>query len=390
MAVHINTNVAALRATSDFARVERDSQVRRARLASGLSVNSGRDSGACLSISEGMRAEIGGLAEGTRNAEHALDLLRTAEGAMNEISSVLIRMRELAIESASDTLTNSNRETLDAEFNQLKEFIDRIAHLAGYNDKALLSGFGNEVDPLTSTAISLRANTGVRYVKVFGAQEGNYIFLDNPGDNALTLGNGVVTQTIDFGRLTVQGKVAPGTTLAANFDHLGIQVELAGEGVKGMEGSYADGDLEGTTLVVEAGTGGSFQLGSDAIPADRLEYDLKEMTPEGPVIDLAQISLGTRDSARHAIAKLDQAIARTTQERGAVGAVIKRLEYTLDFTANALESIGAAESTVRDADFAWETSHLARNQILTQSSLAALIRSQIPIAMVMKLLQEVP
>ena len=99
MPIHINSNVAYARATADFTRVERDSEVRRARLASGLGINKASDGSGQLGVSEGMRAEIGGLVEGSRNAENAMDLLNTAEGAMNEISSILIRMRELSVGS---------------------------------------------------------------------------------------------------------------------------------------------------------------------------------------------------------------------------------------------------------------------------------------------------
>jgi len=385
MAVRINTNIAALRANSDYTRIDRGSQSHRAKIASGLAVNSGKDGGARLSVSEGMRAEIGGLSEGVRNAESALDLLRTAEGAMNEISSVLIRMRELAVESSTGTLNDTNRESLDAEFNQLKELVDRTSKLATYNDQTLLSGFGNEV-AASSTALT-DAGAGVKRINLSGATEGTYTFIDDGSDNSLTLGNGVVTQTVDFGMRTVDGQVATGTTLVANFDSLGIRVELAGEEVKNMSGSYADGDLDGRAIAVEAGTGGSFQLGSDAVPADRLEYDIKDMHVDGPLINLAQISIGTQNGARGSLAKVDETIDRVAQERGVMGAVMNRLEYTLDYTSNTIEGLHASESTVRDADFAWETSRLARHKLLEQASTSVMLQAQIPVRMVMGLLQ---
>jgi flagellin len=387
MAVRINHNVAALRAATDYSRVERDSQIHRTRLASGLTVNSGRDSGAQLSVSEGMRAEIGGLAEGTRNAEHALDLLRTAEGAMGEMSNVLIRMRELAVESATGTLNDVNRESLDAEFNELKAHLDRIGKLASYNDESLLSGFGNRADQTLSTAVTGAMDTGVGDTEIRGASAGTYAFTDAAGDGAITLGNGVVTQTLVLGSWLDNGTLAQGTSRMIDFDRLGIRVELTGAGAAGSIGTYQDGDLDGRTIVVETGTGGSFQLGSRALPADRLEYDITEMTTDGPVLDLAQVSVGTRDAARFALAKLDATIARTTRERGAVGAVMNRLEYTVCFSSSALESIQAAEATVRDADYAWETSLLTRDQILSQASLAALTQSRLPTGTVMQLLQ---
>jgi flagellin len=386
MAVRINTNIAALRANSDYSRVDRGSQSHRAKLASGLAVNSGKDGGARLSVSEGMRAEIGGLSEGVRNAESALDLLRTAEGAMGEISGMLIRMRELAVESSTGTLNDTNRESLDAEFNQIKEFIDRTSKLATYNGQTLLSGFGNDIDTVSSTALT-DESAGVKRINLSGATEGTYTFIDDGSDNSLTLGNGVVTQTVDFGMLTVGGQVATGTTLVANFDSLGIQVELAGEEVKKMNGSYADGDLDGRSILIEAGTGGSFQLGSDAVPADRLEYDIKDMHADGALINLAQISIGTQDGARGSLAKVDETIDRVAQERGVMGAIMNRLEYTLNYTSGSIEGLHASESTVRDTDFAWETTKLARNKVLEQASTSVMLQAQIPVKMVMSLLQ---
>ncbi|MEW6749536.1 MAG: flagellin [Candidatus Latescibacterota bacterium] len=387
MGIYLDTNAPALRATNHLSRVYRDSEVRRTRLASGLAVNSARDGGARLSVSEGMRAEIGGLTQGTRNAEHALDLLRTAEGAMSEMSGALIRMRELAVESSTATLNDRNRLSLEAEFNQLKDFIDRTARLVAYNDQPLLSGFGNTVASALSTALAQASTTGVEQVQVSGASSGTYVFVDAGEDALLTLGNGVVTQTVALGSRLVGDHVAAGTTLAVSFDRLGVELVLAGEGASAAAGAYADGDLDGRTLVVESGTGGSFQLGSDAVPADRLEYDLKDLTVDGGVLNLAPVSVASRDSARMALAQVDAAVQRLARERGEAGAVINRLEYTIDHAAGALEGLHASESTVRDTDYAWETSHLARNQIVAQASMAALIQSRVPVTTLMGLLQ---
>ena len=133
MGLSFNNNISAVKTSNILGRVERDSQDRRARLSSGIAINSSRESAARLSISEGMRAELGGLMQGARNAENALDLLRTAEDGMNEISAMVIRMRELAVQSSSATLNNKNREAIEAEFNQLKGEIDRIVRVASCN-----------------------------------------------------------------------------------------------------------------------------------------------------------------------------------------------------------------------------------------------------------------
>lgn len=388
MPVRINSNVAYARATSDFNRVDRDSAVRRTRLASGLAINKASDGGGRLAVSEGMRAEIGGLTQGSRNAENASDLLRTAEGAMKEISAMLIRMRELAIESSTTTLNDDNRQALDAEFSQHKEYIDRIARLTRYNEQSLLSGFDSEIDAAATTALTDSAATGVTHITLAGAEVGTYTFIDDGNDNSVTLGNGVTAQTIALNPVFVDGKVATGTTTVLNFDSLGIKVELAGADVAGMTGSYTDGDLSGKTIEIVEGTGGSFQLGSDARPADRIDYSLPEMTVAKSIINLAQISIGTQDSARLAIGKVDGAIERTAKARGEIGAVQNRLERTISFTANSIERVTASESTVRDADYAWETSILARNEIVSQSSSNIMLQAQIPVTMIMGLLTQ--
>ena len=386
MALSFNSNISAINTSNILGQVERDSQDRRARLSSGMAINSSRESAARLSMSEGMRAELGGLTQGARNAENALDLLRTAEGGMNEISAMVIRMRELAVQSSSATLNDRNREAIEAEFNQLKGEIDRMVRVASYNDQTVLSGFGNAVNKDTSTALTDADATGVRYIKLTGAPEGTYTFIDNPDDNEITLGNGVITQTVNLGSRTVDGQVAEGTTQSVNFDSLGIEVILSGEGVQDAVGAYTDGELSGKTIGVDD-IGGSFQLGSDAVPADRLDYEIADLQTDGPILNLTNVSLGTVDGARSALTRLEETIGRVSKVRGDMGAVINRLTRTLDYTTGSIERITASESTVRDVDYAWETAQLARNEIIRQASVATLSKTNISANLAVSLLQ---
>ena len=385
MTIHINSNIAFTRATNQLNQVERDSLIRRSRIASGLGINSSSDDVGGLSASEGMRAELHGLIEGTRNTENSLNLLQSAEGGMNEISGMLIRMREIAVQASNATLTENNREILDAEFAQLKENTNRIAKMATYNGHSLLSGFGNAVNTAKSNALD-NAITGVESIKLFAAEAGEYTFTDNPGDNTLTLDNGTTSQTIALGTLLTNGQVASGSSQIADFDRLGIQVTLNGANVTGAAGSYSDGDLSGRKVVVEEGVGGSFQLGSDALPADRIEYDINDMRLGGGIVQLSEVSLSTQEGARNAIAQVDNALQQPTQERGSVGAMLNRLQHTLNSTASAIENLKNSQSTIRDADFALETSRLARNDILVQGSMAAMLKSKLPAELMLDLL----
>ena len=133
MPLRVNNNIAAINARRLNAN-NRDLNLRLERLSSGLRINRTADDAAGLSVREGMRAEISGLKINVSNAEQASNLLQVAEGSLNEINAMLIRMRELAVQSANSTLNDNNRESTQAECAQIIEEIDRIAQSTTYND----------------------------------------------------------------------------------------------------------------------------------------------------------------------------------------------------------------------------------------------------------------
>ncbi|MEE2627574.1 MAG: flagellin, partial [Candidatus Latescibacterota bacterium] len=248
MPLRVNSNIAAINSRRQLNANNRDLSSRLERLSSGLRINRAADDAAGLSVREGMRAEISGLKMNVLNAEQGSNLLQVAEGSLNEINAMLIRMRELAVQSASSTVNDSNRESIQAEYTQLIQEIDRIAQSTTYNDQVLLTGYGNTVDA-TSTALTTSNATGVSSIKISGASTGTYTFGDTAGDSEITLGNGTVTQTIRIATMLDGSDVATGTTTVANFDRLGVQVTLAGANVSNATGNYSDGDLDGTTIV---------------------------------------------------------------------------------------------------------------------------------------------
>ncbi|HCK12047.1 MAG TPA: flagellin [Candidatus Latescibacteria bacterium] len=372
MPLRVNNNISAITARRALGVNGRALATRIERLSTGLRINSGADDAAGLVISERMRSEIGGLTQGVRNAEHATNLSQVAEGALNEVSTMLIRMRELAVQAASSTINDINRNNLQAEFTQLITEIDRVALTTSYNDTVLLMGFGNTVSETISTAITASATTGVAGVTISGANSGTYTFLDaGLTDNQITVGNGVATQTIDIGSILDNdadgGVVATGTTAVANFDRLGLVLNL--------DDRYRDGDLDGLSIHVEQGTGGSFQVGPDNKMTDRIEFGLNDMRASGPELNLNITSIATQVSARATIPILDLAIDRVTSERAEIGAVQNRLAFTVASANNAIENIQASESSIRDADVAEEVSEFTRAQILTQAATAVLAQA---------------
>ncbi len=366
----------------------RNLKMRIERLSSGLRINRAADDAAGLSISEGMRAEISGLRQGVKNTEQAINLIQTAEGALNEVSAMLIRMRELAHQSASSTVNDDNRSSLNAEFVQLINEIDRIAQVTSYSNSSILSGFGNvaDDDPAISTALA-SPTTGVINVQLTGAAAGTYTFEDTVAtDNQITLGNGVATQTIDIGPALdaddgTGGVVATGSAINANFDRLGVMLTLSGqkaaEGINPATDGYRDGDLNALELVINAGTGGVFQVGPDNGVNNRIEVNVTDMTASGGFLALGDDSIASLSSAQSAITNVDLAITRVAQVRGDLGAFQNRLSFNLRNTENSVENNQASESSMRDADIPEEVTEFTQSQILVQATTAMLAQANV-------------
>ena len=466
MPIRIANNIAAINAGRHLNRNSADFSRRVERLSSGLRINRGADDAAGLSVSEGMRAEIMGMRQGVNNAAQGTSLIQLAEGSLNEVSGMLRRMRELAVQSANSTFNDSNRESLSNEFNQLAAEIDRIALSTTYNDTVLLTGFGNAVDQDGSVSTALNGFSGATEVGISGAVPGTYVFADTSAqDNQISLSTTLpdgtqLTQSIDVGAtLDTDGTknlVATGTTFVANFDRLGIQLTLVGPGAdsesttlrsqaadSGEGGniiigdqavtipagepleniatelntvlsgltppglatfnatfneieietaghtladsgnilqviganSYVDGRLDGKAIFIEAATGGVLQVGPNDAASNRIALNIGDMRASGPELNLNGLSVANQESAKSTISRLDNAILVVARQRGDLGAVQNRLQFTTANLENAIENLQAAESAIRDADIAEEVSQFTRGQIMTQAATAMIAQA---------------
>ena len=161
MALTINTNVASLNAQRNLGTSQADLNKSMQRLSSGLRINSAKDDAAGLAISDRMTSQIRGLNQAVRNANDGISLAQTAEGALQETTNILQRMRELAVQSANDTNTQSDRTSLNAEFSQLISEIDRIADTTSFNGKTLLSGaFAASTNATNAAVFQVGADAG--------------------------------------------------------------------------------------------------------------------------------------------------------------------------------------------------------------------------------------
>jgi flagellin len=146
MGFRINTNVASVQAQNSLNKVNRDSQESFAKLSSGSRITKAADDAAGLAISEKLKAEIRSAQQANRNANDAVSLVQVAEGGLNETSNILVRMRELAIQSSSDTVGDAERGMANLEYQQLKSELDRISQVTEFNGKKLLDGSGDKLE----------------------------------------------------------------------------------------------------------------------------------------------------------------------------------------------------------------------------------------------------
>lgn len=146
MGFRINTNISALQGQRPLRTVARDIEETSAKLSSGERITKAADDAAGLAISEKLKAEIRSSHQANRNANDGVSLIQTAEGGLNESSSILTRMRELSIQAASDTLADSDRAKSSLEYEQLKLELDRISKVTEFNGKKLLDGSGPRMD----------------------------------------------------------------------------------------------------------------------------------------------------------------------------------------------------------------------------------------------------
>ncbi len=196
MALTINTNVASLNAQRNLGKSQGSLNKSMQRLSSGLRINSAKDDAAGLAISDRMTSQIRGLNQAARNANDGISLAQTAEGALQETTNILQRMRELAVQSANDTNTADDRTSLNAEYSQLISEIDRIADTTSFNGKVLLSG-------------GFATGTGSAVFQV-GANAGQTITVNIAAATTSALGSG----TASIGGTGVTTRAAAGSAIS--------------------------------------------------------------------------------------------------------------------------------------------------------------------------------
>ena len=391
----INHNMNALNAHRNMGVNNTASGKSMEKLSSGLRINRAGDDAAGLAISEKMRGQIRGLEQSSRNASDGISLIQTAEGALNETTNILQRMRELAVQSANDTNTSDDREQLQKEMTQLGEEIDRIANNTEFNTKKLLNGnMGAATTATKGTVVNSggldKATADDTALTALKDANGNSLGIAK--DDVITVtwsvngtqktaslvataqnttqdlldqikGDTTVEEAeIDGGAITITAK---DTGAAGQINGLSIEVKSASgtrkEAASNALSSFATGDQASDTR-----TDGSANLQIGANGGQQLNLSIEDMRATS--LGVKNLQVGTQSQANTAINVIDEATKRVSSERANLGAAQNRLEYTISNLDNTAENLTSAESTLRDVDMAKEMMEYSKNNILSQAA----------------------
>jgi flagellin len=361
MALTINTNFVSINAQKNLNKTQGLLQTSMQRLSSGLRINSAKDDAAGIAIASRMTSQIRGLSQAVRNANNAVSLVQTMEGGLDEIHNMLQRMRELAVQAADDSNTNTDRSSLNAEFQALKTEIDRIANSTKFNNQNVLNGgFGSSISNLGS---NLSAANGIEDITSNGAAAGTYTLKVEDGTNSgkkLTLTVGTQTQVID--------DVAVPTGLNStevNFTALGIKVTI---------NAQIQNISDDNTFEVTSGSG-TFQIGSDNALNNTITINSVDARVSALSSSLVTADITNLANAQRSIDYVQTAINNVLTIKGDLGAINNRLEYTVANLNNIIENVSAARSRVMDADFAVETANMTKAMILQQAGISVLAQA---------------
>ncbi len=363
----INTNVMSLNAQRNMLKSSGDLATSMQRLSTGLRINSAKDDAAGLAISERMTSQIRGLNQAARNANDGISLAQTAEGALVEVTNNLQRIRELAVQSRNATNSNSDRAALDAEAQQLRQEVNRIAGQTQFNGVNLLDGsFSNK-------AFQIGANAGqtITISSVVNANDtdlGTYTSAQVTGAAATGFANAIADNT-----LTIQGGTGAAVNVgaiaaAASATERAGQIRDAINAVADQTGVYARNDTATTVTLVS--TSGNITIGGTAATADT--GLTAATTNAASQTGFAALDLNTTAGADTAITQMDAALEAVNSARAELGAIQTRFESAVASVQTTSENLSAARSRIRDADFAAETANLTRAQILQQAGVAML------------------
>ncbi|MCL9777612.1 flagellin, partial [Vibrio methylphosphonaticus] len=365
MAVNVNTNVSAMTAQRYLNNASQAQGTSMERLASGSKINSAKDDAAGLQISNRLNVQSRGLDVAVRNANDGISIAQTAEGAMNETTNILQRMRDLSLQSSNGSNSKSERVAIQEEVTALNDELNRIAETTSFGGNRLLNG-----------------TYGTQSFQI-GADNGEAVMLnlnDMRSDNVRMGGTSYQAgEAKDKDWSVAAGSNELNITLTDNF---GEEQNIAITAKAGDDIEQLATYINGQTDLVKASVNEDGQLqmfaGTNKVDGEvsfggSLAGELGMQ--DGQAVTVNTIDVTSVGGAQESVAIIDSALKYVDSHRAELGAFQNRFDHAINNLDNINENVNASKSRIKDTDFAKETTEMTKNQILSQASSSILAQA---------------
>jgi len=387
----INTNSVATLAANALKKNERSMQASMERLSTGKRINSAKDDAAGLAIAAKMSAQVSGLKVASRNANDAISMLQTFEGASKEITSMLGRMRDLVVQGVSDTNTTADRANLASEYNALNDEITRVVENTEWNTSDTMNGGGTVTIQLGANSTQTVDIAIMDWSDSATNGEAATVEMDFTAYTLIagdTLEVTIGAEVFSFTATAASGEAAEtGTDLAAavfaQFSQVDqadwdLSVDTAGA-ITFTAREAAALDPTVAVVMVDAAAANSFTHvfsgGTDIVDSGETFLTVADGEPASGVNPADWAGADGVDELTDLLDEIDSAIEAVTTEQANYGAWITRLERASDNLLNVANNTDASRGRIEDADYAVETTELARTQIISQAGTAMLAQA---------------
>ncbi len=365
MAISVNTNVAGMTAQRYLNNAADGTQKSMERLSSGYRINSAKDDAAGLQISNRLTSQSRGLDMAVRNANDGISIAQTAEGAMNETTNILQRMRDLSLQSSNGSNSRSERLAIQEEVTALNDELNRIAETTSFGGNKLLNGtFGDksfQIGASSGEAVSLsmgnmRSDTMSMGGKAYRAAEGKAADWQVGEAKDLTLN--YTDKQGDARELTISAKAGD------DLEEVATYINGQSDDIKASVAEGGKLQLFAATQKVQGDVTIGGDLGAEIGFAEAQDVTVKD------------IDVSTVGGSQEAIAVIDGALKAVDSQRASLGAFQNRFGHAISNLDNINENVNASRSRIMDTDYARETTAMTKSQILQQASTSVLAQAK--------------
>ncbi|HIF5779078.1 TPA: flagellin [Vibrio parahaemolyticus] len=366
MAITVNTNVAALVAQRHLTSATDMLNQSMERLSSGKRINSAKDDAAGLQISNRLQSQMRGLDVAVRNANDGISIMQTAEGAMNEVTNIMQRMRDLSLQSANGSNSQAERTALQEEVTTLNDELNRIAETTSFGGRKLLNGtFGKssfQIGAASGEAVQIE----LKSMRTDGLDMGGFSYVaQGRADSDWQVKENANDLTMSF------------TNRSGETEKIQINAK-AGDDIEELA-TYINGQTDKVTASVnEKGQLQIFMAGEETAGTISFSGDLASelgMSLKG-YDAVNNLNITTVGGAQQAVAVLDTAMKFVDSQRAELGAYQNRFNHAINNLDNIHENLAASNSRIQDTDYAKETTQMVKQQILQQVSTTILAQAK--------------